>query len=224
MVFLAPRDAEAARVKAGDLGASAFVPHARAGNQLGAVISSLLNKGSLQPEFQPGLDDQTSVPRLTPREQDLLRGLDSGHSLREIARELGVSETTLKGYARDLYAKLGAHSRGEAVHAARGDEVCSPTVSPSPQGWGHPSQRTCRHRPNARHCVRGSTKIPRRDVPPPALRGIRCPSKPPPISIRPWQVAEPATPDSSSSGTSATRKSGTASYFRRPVRRGSPTD
>lgn len=119
VVFLAPRDAVAARVKAGDLGASAFMAHARAGTQLGTVISSLLTKETLHSEFQPTLADPASMPRLTPREHDVLIGLDSGASLREIARDLGVSETTLKGYARDLYSKLGAHSRGEAVYEAR---------------------------------------------------------------------------------------------------------
>jgi DNA-binding NarL/FixJ family response regulator len=119
VVFLAPRDAQAARAKALDLGASAFVPHARADTQLGPLISSLLRKVAVKPEFQPATPDGRSVPRLTRRERDVLVGLDAGRSLREIARSLAVSETTLKGYARDLYLKLGAHSRGEAVHAAR---------------------------------------------------------------------------------------------------------
>jgi len=49
------------------------------------------------------------------REQELLRGLAFGHAHRDIARHLGLSETTLKGYARNLYGKLDARDRTQAV-------------------------------------------------------------------------------------------------------------
>lgn len=55
---------------------------------------------------------------LTPRERELLEALVSGRSYRQIAESLRLSESTVRGYSRTLYAKLGVHSRGEAVHKA----------------------------------------------------------------------------------------------------------
>ncbi|MEZ5102368.1 MAG: LuxR C-terminal-related transcriptional regulator [Thermoleophilia bacterium] len=59
-------------------------------------------------------------PGLTRREQDVLALLERGLRFKQIGRELGISETTAKGYASDLFRKLGVASRAEAVFAARG--------------------------------------------------------------------------------------------------------
>lgn len=56
---------------------------------------------------------------LTRREVDVLLALDRGLAVRQTARELGLSEVTVKGYTRSLFAKLDAHSRSEAVYQAR---------------------------------------------------------------------------------------------------------
>jgi DNA-binding CsgD family transcriptional regulator len=58
-------------------------------------------------------------PHLTPRERQLLPLLDSGLRFKQIARELAISEPTAKGYARDMFRKLGVSSRAEAVFEAR---------------------------------------------------------------------------------------------------------
>lgn len=58
-------------------------------------------------------------PPLTPREEDVLAGLDEGLRFKQIARRLSISEATAKTHARNLFRKLDATSRGEAVHAAR---------------------------------------------------------------------------------------------------------
>ena len=56
---------------------------------------------------------------LTGRELDVLRLLNAGLSLHEIAVELYLSSNTVKTHARSVYRKLGAHSRTEAVQIAR---------------------------------------------------------------------------------------------------------
>jgi DNA-binding CsgD family transcriptional regulator len=56
---------------------------------------------------------------LTARESELLDGLEEGLRFKQIARRLGISEATAKTHARNLFRKLDATSRAEAVHAAR---------------------------------------------------------------------------------------------------------
>jgi DNA-binding NarL/FixJ family response regulator len=64
------------------------------------------------------------VPRrngvaLTARERELLDSLEEGLRFKQVARRLGISEATAKTHARNLFRKLDATSRAEAVHAAR---------------------------------------------------------------------------------------------------------
>jgi DNA-binding NarL/FixJ family response regulator len=55
---------------------------------------------------------------LTPRELEVLRLLGQGREPRAIARELGVSLYTCRGYVKSVLAKLDVHSQLEAVVAA----------------------------------------------------------------------------------------------------------
>ena len=52
---------------------------------------------------------------LTPREQDVLRLISQGRSNKEIARELHLSEGTVKGYVSIILAKLGVSDRTQAA-------------------------------------------------------------------------------------------------------------
>jgi NarL family two-component system response regulator LiaR len=57
---------------------------------------------------------------LTPRERDVLMCLAQGHCPAEIADELGMSANTVRTHTNKIFAKLGVHSRLEAVAVARG--------------------------------------------------------------------------------------------------------
>jgi DNA-binding NarL/FixJ family response regulator len=57
--------------------------------------------------------------RLTAQECRLLLLLERGLPFKQIAREMTISESTAKGYARNIFAKLNVHSRAEAVYQAR---------------------------------------------------------------------------------------------------------
>lgn len=53
---------------------------------------------------------------LTPREVDVLAAIGNGLSNKAVARQLGISQHTVKFHVESLMRKLGAASRAEAVH------------------------------------------------------------------------------------------------------------
>jgi len=58
------------------------------------------------------------VPRLTPRQTELLHLLAAGHTNTQIARRLGVSEGTVRTHLENIYARLNVSSRTAAVTRA----------------------------------------------------------------------------------------------------------
>jgi two-component system response regulator DesR len=59
------------------------------------------------------------VEPLSPREYDVLCAFALGQSTRDIAQQLFLAESTVRSYTKSLLTKLGAHSRIEALAAAR---------------------------------------------------------------------------------------------------------
>jgi PAS domain S-box-containing protein len=57
-------------------------------------------------------------PSLTPRQTEVLRLLEQGHSTDQIAKELQLSLETVRNHIRGILRALGVHSRLEAVVVA----------------------------------------------------------------------------------------------------------
>ena len=57
-------------------------------------------------------------PILTPRETEVLMRLVDGDSVALVARQLFMSESTVKTHVGRVYEKLGAHNRASAIMAA----------------------------------------------------------------------------------------------------------
>jgi DNA-binding NarL/FixJ family response regulator len=55
------------------------------------------------------------VSLLTPREHELMRLVAKGLVNKQIAYELGVTETTIKFHMRNIYKKLRARNRVQAL-------------------------------------------------------------------------------------------------------------
>jgi LuxR family maltose regulon positive regulatory protein len=72
-------------------------------------------------ESAPGVDGEllSSTEELSPSELRVLRYLPTNLTRPEIARELYVSVSTVNTHLRNVYSKLGAHSRYSAVRRAR---------------------------------------------------------------------------------------------------------
>lgn len=65
-------------------------------------------------------------PNLTPRQTEVLRLLQHGHSTKQIAGELHLSVETVRNHIRRTLKALGVHSRLEAVALAhQGDLIAS---------------------------------------------------------------------------------------------------
>jgi two-component system NarL family response regulator len=58
---------------------------------------------------------QVPTPRLTDREMEVLRLVAKGMNNRDIAKQLFISENTVKNHIRNILEKLQLHSRMEAV-------------------------------------------------------------------------------------------------------------
>ena len=70
---------------------------------------------------------------LTERELDVLRRIVDGKSNKEIASDLDVSESTIKGHVSNLMAKLGASDRTSAVTIALRRGLVRLQEAPSPE-------------------------------------------------------------------------------------------
>jgi DNA-binding NarL/FixJ family response regulator len=57
--------------------------------------------------------------QLTKRELEILRQLSTGRTLTIIAAELHISQNTMKTHLKNLYKKIGAESRHDAVEKAK---------------------------------------------------------------------------------------------------------
>ena len=101
-------------------GARALLPRDVDGAQIaaavGAVVQGLLVFGENLVTL-PALTttDETVVEPLSLRELDVLRRMAEGRSNKQIARDLDISEHTVKFHVNAVLGKLGAQSRTEAV-------------------------------------------------------------------------------------------------------------
>src|SRR6202451_493366 len=63
-------------------------------------------------------EQQVPAPKLTDREMQVLKLVAKGMNNRDIAKELFISENTVKNHVRNILEKLQIHSRMEAVMVA----------------------------------------------------------------------------------------------------------
>ena len=111
-VVLADTPSTVGRLEAERAGAAGYVGRSEAQLVLSAAVRAVADGGTWLPPH-------VFAPVLTARELDVLRLLDRGLRLSQIATELGVAHATVKAHSRSLHRKLGATSRAEACFAAR---------------------------------------------------------------------------------------------------------
>jgi LuxR family transcriptional regulator, maltose regulon positive regulatory protein len=84
-----------------------------------ALLAQILDLLAGNRPSPPPAGPRPPLEPLSKSEIRVLRYLPTHLPTPEIARELSVSTSTVKTHMRNLYAKLGAHSRAEAVGSAR---------------------------------------------------------------------------------------------------------
>lgn len=89
------------------------------------MLANRVDDEFLRKELEQLCDQMVSPVRvkqstkLSARELDVLSCVALGHTNVEAAEEMGIGAETVKSYLRSVMRKLGAHTRYEAVNAAR---------------------------------------------------------------------------------------------------------
>ena len=106
-----------------ELGASGFVPKTLPAKSLVNAIKFMAMGEQYMPVGLMTAEETRSAhplaKRLTEREQQVLKGLTEGKSNKEIARDLDLSEPTIKLHVKTLYRKVGAANRTQAALIAK---------------------------------------------------------------------------------------------------------
>lgn len=100
-------------------GAMGYILKAAPRDQIVEAIARVARGERWFPDFVAvRLATRLRADHLTPREQQVLELLRVGISNKEIARRLGLTESTVKSHVKEVLNKLGALSRTEAVTIA----------------------------------------------------------------------------------------------------------
>jgi DNA-binding NarL/FixJ family response regulator len=107
-------------------GARGFLPKTMASDHFAAALKLILDGGSFVPadilhapvEGPVATPAHSALQALTPREQQVLVRLATGSPNKEIGRDLGLAEVTVKLHVRQILKKIGARNRSEAASIA----------------------------------------------------------------------------------------------------------
>ena len=102
-----------------DAGADGYLLKATSRDELiDAVLRAAAGQSVLAPSAARSLVDRGRGQQLTEREVQVLSAIARGGTNRDVARELLVSEATVKTHLLRLYPKLGVRDRAAAVRVA----------------------------------------------------------------------------------------------------------
>ncbi len=119
-----------------ELGLSGLVPKCASGSMLvdaihvagrgGIYLPNHTRSQRMNPSYRQrgmprrDLDPRERYPDLTPRQAEVFQVMIRGLSDKQIARELNISEATVKSHVRGILTVVGVRRRGEAVFEITG--------------------------------------------------------------------------------------------------------
>jgi DNA-binding NarL/FixJ family response regulator len=124
-IFLTREDSDVARFAALESGASGFIHKSRAASEVVEAIrkvaagGTLITPSAIATLLNRRRETEAQRESLTAREKEVLRLMAEGVSSRDIASKLGISYATVRTHIRSLDAKLGVHSKVQAIVKAR---------------------------------------------------------------------------------------------------------
>ncbi|PIQ34060.1 MAG: hypothetical protein CO186_08165 [Zetaproteobacteria bacterium CG_4_9_14_3_um_filter_49_83] len=106
-----------------DAGAAGFVNKGETGPVIISAINTILKGEKYIPLILQGQGTEIAkklklAEKITQRQRDVLRLLQHGKSNSDIASSLGLTESTVKVYCRDLYKLMGVNNRHQAMQEA----------------------------------------------------------------------------------------------------------
>ncbi len=106
-----------------EAGAAGFVPKTlSAKSMINAVRFMAMGEQYAPVDFMTAVEETPSNPladKLSTRELEVLKGLTEGKSNKEIARDLDITEPTVKLHMKTLFRKVDATNRTQAALIAR---------------------------------------------------------------------------------------------------------
>jgi DNA-binding NarL/FixJ family response regulator len=121
-VVLSASESAADMQRALDAGAMGYLPKSMPPEVLLCALQLVLSGGIYVPPalIRRGVPCGTGgLDALSARQREVLARLALGHSNKEIARELGMSEATVKVHLTAIFRVLNVANRAQAVHVVR---------------------------------------------------------------------------------------------------------
>ena len=113
-------------VRAIALGAAGFIPKSTEQSSIIEAVETILSGRVWTPSYSGSARSRKRKSAIfSPMQLKILSGLQRGLRNKEIAKELGISEKTVKAYMSAMFLKLGVDSRMQALVAVQtiGDEA-----------------------------------------------------------------------------------------------------
>ena len=102
-----------------DAGASGVILKNSENEELISAVRTVADGGVYLPEeVRRLMAEDPPAPKLSPRQQEVLESITRGLTDEDIARQLGISQTSVRTHVECLFAKVGAGNRSEAIAIA----------------------------------------------------------------------------------------------------------
>jgi DNA-binding NarL/FixJ family response regulator len=123
VIVLTAYDTEERVLGALKAGAGGYVLKGAAAGEIAQAIRAVAGGGSyLTPRVAARVVDRVNTPRrsstLSARERQVLRLVARGRSNKQIARDLAITERTVKFHMTSIFNKLGADNRAQSIAIA----------------------------------------------------------------------------------------------------------